>query len=216
VRRSRPPFLLASWAVPDGLWVLIEPLVAEAAAAFPLAGPKRDGDCEALGGSCSCYTPESPGGICRSSLASGRGRRVGVGWMTARALLLAQTNRPRLRCERRGFEGLEVACGTPALATTGAANRRGAAGHQSRTRADTLPDRLDVAMKRASVSPRPRTKGIFAGLGIQTYGFLPMHLPPELNFRKLIHAADERIPANALDFGSDAIFKVLPRFHETS
>jgi acetylornithine deacetylase/succinyl-diaminopimelate desuccinylase-like protein len=54
----------------------------------------------------------------------------------------------------------------------------------------------------------------FARLGIQTYGFLPMHLPPALNFTKLIHAADERIPAEALDSGSDAIFKVLHRFHE--
>jgi acetylornithine deacetylase/succinyl-diaminopimelate desuccinylase-like protein len=42
----------------------------------------------------------------------------------------------------------------------------------------------------------------FARLGIQTYGFLPMHLPPALNFRKLIHAADERIPAEALDSGA--------------
>jgi hypothetical protein len=54
----------------------------------------------------------------------------------------------------------------------------------------------------------------FALLGIQTYGFLPMHLPAGLNFTKLIHAADERIPAEALDSGSDAIFKVLHRFHE--
>jgi acetylornithine deacetylase/succinyl-diaminopimelate desuccinylase-like protein len=54
----------------------------------------------------------------------------------------------------------------------------------------------------------------FAGLGIQTYGFLPMYLPPELRFTKLIHAADERIPAEALDAGTDAIVKVLHRFHE--
>jgi acetylornithine deacetylase/succinyl-diaminopimelate desuccinylase-like protein len=56
----------------------------------------------------------------------------------------------------------------------------------------------------------------FAGLGIQTYGFLPMHLPPNLNFTKLIHAADERIPAEALDSGSNAIFKALQRFHGVS
>lgn len=54
----------------------------------------------------------------------------------------------------------------------------------------------------------------FAALGIQTYGFLPMHLPTELNFTKLIHAADERVPAEALDSGADAIFRVLHRFHE--
>ncbi|ADR37146.1 M20/M25/M40 family metallo-hydrolase [Oceanithermus profundus] len=41
----------------------------------------------------------------------------------------------------------------------------------------------------------------FARLGIQTYGFAPMKLPPDLNFSRLIHAADERIPVEALEFG---------------
>jgi acetylornithine deacetylase/succinyl-diaminopimelate desuccinylase-like protein len=52
----------------------------------------------------------------------------------------------------------------------------------------------------------------FARLGIQTYGFLPMQLPPEFNFSATIHAADERIPAAALDFGTAAIFELLTRF----
>jgi len=52
----------------------------------------------------------------------------------------------------------------------------------------------------------------FSRLGIQTYGFLPMHLPDNWNFTQLIHAADERIPLNALAFGADAIFRVLQRF----
>ena len=52
----------------------------------------------------------------------------------------------------------------------------------------------------------------FAKLGIQTYGFLPMKLPPDFNFAQTIHAADERIPANALDFGADAIYTALQRF----
>jgi acetylornithine deacetylase/succinyl-diaminopimelate desuccinylase-like protein len=51
----------------------------------------------------------------------------------------------------------------------------------------------------------------FSRLGIQTYGFLPMRLPPELPFLTLIHAADERVPAGALEFGTDAIFRVLQR-----
>ena len=58
----------------------------------------------------------------------------------------------------------------------------------------------------------------FARLGIQTYGFLPMQLPPEFNFSATIHAADERIPAAALDFGTAAIFQLLIRFgqnHDT-
>jgi acetylornithine deacetylase/succinyl-diaminopimelate desuccinylase-like protein len=52
----------------------------------------------------------------------------------------------------------------------------------------------------------------FAKLGIQTYGFLPMQLPPDFNFAQTIHAADERIPADALDFGADAIYTALQRF----
>lgn len=51
----------------------------------------------------------------------------------------------------------------------------------------------------------------FARLGIQTYGFLPMQLPPEFNFSATIHAADERLPAAALDFGTAAIFQLISR-----
>jgi acetylornithine deacetylase/succinyl-diaminopimelate desuccinylase-like protein len=53
---------------------------------------------------------------------------------------------------------------------------------------------------------------LFARLGIQTYGFTPMRLPPDLNFMKLIHAADERIPVDALEFGTSAIERALERF----
>jgi acetylornithine deacetylase/succinyl-diaminopimelate desuccinylase-like protein len=52
----------------------------------------------------------------------------------------------------------------------------------------------------------------FSRLGIQTYGFLPMQLPPELPFMQLIHAADERLPAEAVEFGTRAIGRVLERF----
>jgi acetylornithine deacetylase/succinyl-diaminopimelate desuccinylase-like protein len=51
----------------------------------------------------------------------------------------------------------------------------------------------------------------FARLGIQTYGFLPMRLPPDFNFAATIHAADERIPVAALEFGTQAILKALQR-----
>src|SRR5437763_11402325 len=37
----------------------------------------------------------------------------------------------------------------------------------------------------------------FARLGIQTYGFLPLRLPADFRFTGLIHAADERVPADA-------------------
>jgi len=53
---------------------------------------------------------------------------------------------------------------------------------------------------------------LFARLGIQTYGFLPMQLPKDMQFTKLIHAADERIPVEAIGFGTDAIYRVLERY----
>jgi acetylornithine deacetylase/succinyl-diaminopimelate desuccinylase-like protein len=54
----------------------------------------------------------------------------------------------------------------------------------------------------------------FSRLGIQTYGFLPMTLPEDFNFTQTIHAADERIPVKAVEFGSDAIYELLQRFGE--
>jgi acetylornithine deacetylase/succinyl-diaminopimelate desuccinylase-like protein len=52
----------------------------------------------------------------------------------------------------------------------------------------------------------------FARLGIQSYGFTPMQLPPEMRFTELIHAADERVPVEALRFGTDAVFRALERY----
>ncbi|HEX6796546.1 MAG TPA: M20/M25/M40 family metallo-hydrolase [Ktedonobacterales bacterium] len=52
----------------------------------------------------------------------------------------------------------------------------------------------------------------FSQLGIQTYGFLPMQLPPGWSVPALAHAADERIPVEAMDFGANAIFEVLRRY----
>ncbi len=56
----------------------------------------------------------------------------------------------------------------------------------------------------------------FSQLGIQTYGFLPMTLPDDYKFASVIHAADERIPVAAMDFGTQAIFEALQRFGEAS
>jgi acetylornithine deacetylase/succinyl-diaminopimelate desuccinylase-like protein len=52
----------------------------------------------------------------------------------------------------------------------------------------------------------------FARLGIQTYGYLPMPLPPDFDFIRTIHAADERVPVAAITFGADRIFEALQRF----
>jgi acetylornithine deacetylase/succinyl-diaminopimelate desuccinylase-like protein len=50
---------------------------------------------------------------------------------------------------------------------------------------------------------------IFSRLGIQTYGYTPMNLPPDFSFVETIHAADERIPLAAVDFGAGAIYRVI-------
>ncbi|HYK84595.1 MAG TPA: M20/M25/M40 family metallo-hydrolase [Ktedonobacteraceae bacterium] len=51
----------------------------------------------------------------------------------------------------------------------------------------------------------------FTRLGIQTYGFLPMLLPEGFNFTQTIHAADERIPVVAVEFGTNAIYEAMKR-----
>jgi acetylornithine deacetylase/succinyl-diaminopimelate desuccinylase-like protein len=52
----------------------------------------------------------------------------------------------------------------------------------------------------------------FAKLGIQTYGFLPMQLPEELPFMELVHSQDERLPVDAMEYGTEAIGRLLERF----
>ena len=48
----------------------------------------------------------------------------------------------------------------------------------------------------------------FSLLGIRCYGFAPLRLPPALNFGALFHGVDERVPTDALRFGT----RVLGRF----
>jgi acetylornithine deacetylase/succinyl-diaminopimelate desuccinylase-like protein len=52
----------------------------------------------------------------------------------------------------------------------------------------------------------------FARLGIQTYGFVPLELPRDFEFTKLIHAADERVPATAVRFGAEALGRAVERY----
>ena len=54
----------------------------------------------------------------------------------------------------------------------------------------------------------------FSELNIQTYGYLPMDLPEDFAFLGTVHAANERIPVEAMDFGTDKIYQVLQRFHD--
>jgi acetylornithine deacetylase/succinyl-diaminopimelate desuccinylase-like protein len=51
----------------------------------------------------------------------------------------------------------------------------------------------------------------FARLGIQTYGFLPLKLPPDFDFASTIHAANERVPVEAVEFGAEAVYRALQR-----
>jgi acetylornithine deacetylase/succinyl-diaminopimelate desuccinylase-like protein len=52
----------------------------------------------------------------------------------------------------------------------------------------------------------------FCKLGIQTYGFTPLQLPDDFSFIGTIHAADERVPVEALAFGTQAIYTALQTF----
>jgi acetylornithine deacetylase/succinyl-diaminopimelate desuccinylase-like protein len=51
----------------------------------------------------------------------------------------------------------------------------------------------------------------FSRLGIRHFGFAPLRLPADLDFTALFHGVDERVPADALEFGT----RVLDRFLRT-
>jgi acetylornithine deacetylase/succinyl-diaminopimelate desuccinylase-like protein len=52
----------------------------------------------------------------------------------------------------------------------------------------------------------------FSRLGIQTYGFLPLDLPEDFAFLETIHAPDERVPVDALEFGTEILVRLLERY----
>jgi acetylornithine deacetylase/succinyl-diaminopimelate desuccinylase-like protein len=51
----------------------------------------------------------------------------------------------------------------------------------------------------------------FARLGIQTYGFIPLRLSKDFPLMRLVHAADERVPVDALEFGVEAVSRAVER-----
>jgi acetylornithine deacetylase/succinyl-diaminopimelate desuccinylase-like protein len=71
------------------------------------------------------------------------------------------------------------------------------------------PDAIPVPLLLSGVTDAQS----FSRLGIQTYGFLPMLLPKDINFSQMIHGANERIPVEALDFGTKAIYKLLRQYN---
>jgi acetylornithine deacetylase/succinyl-diaminopimelate desuccinylase-like protein len=49
----------------------------------------------------------------------------------------------------------------------------------------------------------------FTQLGIRHFGFSPLKLPPELDFTALFHGVDERVPTDALEFGTRVLLRLL-------
>jgi len=49
----------------------------------------------------------------------------------------------------------------------------------------------------------------FTRLGISCYGFLPMLLPAGWDAMSMFHAANERVPVAALEFGVDVLSSFL-------
>jgi acetylornithine deacetylase/succinyl-diaminopimelate desuccinylase-like protein len=72
------------------------------------------------------------------------------------------------------------------------------------------PDGIPVQM----LLPGATDGRFFSRLNIQTYGFTPMNLSPGFDFFSTIHAADERVPVDAIRFGANTIFRLLERYGE--
>ena len=73
------------------------------------------------------------------------------------------------------------------------------------------PDGIPVPM----LMPAATDGRLFARLGIQTYGFLPMRLPADLDFASTIHGPNERVTVEAIRFGADAFYRLLQSYGRT-
>jgi acetylornithine deacetylase/succinyl-diaminopimelate desuccinylase-like protein len=70
------------------------------------------------------------------------------------------------------------------------------------------PDGVPVPMiMSASTDSR-----LFPQLGISCYGWLPMLFSDGVNYRDLMHSADERIPVEALQFGESCFYDLVRRY----
>jgi acetylornithine deacetylase/succinyl-diaminopimelate desuccinylase-like protein len=67
------------------------------------------------------------------------------------------------------------------------------------------PDAVPLPM----MSPASTDARLFAQLGIRCYGWLPMRLPAGSEHRMLLHTANERIPVEALEFGTECLTALL-------
>lgn len=78
----------------------------------------------------------------------------------------------------------------------------------------TFDGHLVDAMNEAIIAHDPQGKTVpymlsggtdakaFAKLGIRCFGFAPLQLPPDLDFAALFHGVDERVPVDAVVFGT--------------
>jgi acetylornithine deacetylase/succinyl-diaminopimelate desuccinylase-like protein len=100
--------------------------------------------------------------------------------------------------------------------------RREFVNHDIAVETDFNGDLVD-AMAAALVAEDPGARAIpytvsagtdaksFSRLGIRCFGFSPLRLPPDLDFAGMFHGVDERVPVDALTFGT----RVLDRFLAT-
>ncbi len=79
------------------------------------------------------------------------------------------------------------------------------------TLADILHEADPLGIVVPTLMPAVTDGRFFSELGIQTYGFLPMDLYEGFDFLSALHAADERIPVAALNFGANALHEALRR-----
>jgi acetylornithine deacetylase/succinyl-diaminopimelate desuccinylase-like protein len=79
---------------------------------------------------------------------------------------------------------------------------------------DAMRDSLLAEEPDALVAPYLMSGGTDAKwwdrLGIRSFGFAPLRLPADLDFTALFHGVDERVPVDALEFGT----RVLDRFFD--
>ena len=80
-----------------------------------------------------------------------------------------------------------------------------------------LVDRMTAAIQAEDPGARTLPYMLSAGtdaksfqqLGIRHFGFSPLKLPPELDFTALFHGVDERVPVEALTFGTRVLLRLL-------
>ncbi|MEU1320089.1 M20/M25/M40 family metallo-hydrolase [Streptomyces tibetensis] len=96
--------------------------------------------------------------------------------------------------------------------------------HADKAVETTFDGALVGAMQSALLAEDPTAKAIpymlsggtdaksFDDLGIRGFGFVPLKLPPELDFAGMFHGVDERVPVEGLQFG----VRVLDRFIDLS